>query len=658
MFTIIISEKGGAERREAFEKNEINVGRVQGNDLMLAKGNVSKHHARLLYRDGRFIVTDLKSTNCTYVNGRKISQATIVREGDKIYVGDFVLRLETAAPSSSPPEMDHDSQGHTPAYYGASSRDGKHPPVPPSSAASRSGGLTTQHSTGFGGAPSDSSTPRSTESQSVSHYPLERDPDDSQSGPELGTEVAATVGSAHPPRSGEGTAGRAATAYREGARGATAPIPNSSAPQAGGRRFPGETAQQATRRLALTTLVDRVGDTLDTTPPFDAALFPDPALALQIERTAREQASAMRSDGEAPEGIDLELLVQDALNEFVGLGPIGKLLEDDDTSEVHVSRPDSVLAVKTGRALLAEPSFTSEKALARVVARLVYQSGQPLQPTEVVVERRFARGIHLVAISPLGAGGWVLSLRKRRRVDVRLEELVRTGGVPQAIASFLEACVAARANVLVVAPDSGLIAAMASALASAVSSGQRVAVLQDAEEIAIPHSHVIPIWLIDRGPRGEESVRAATRLGADRVIVVSLAGSAAVAMIDAIGEGCEGVIAGMGAPSLRHGLARLASQVALSRPGTSLEVAREAVGESFDIAVEIARTSDAVLRVQRVSELVGVNDHGVAAQPLWVLGIDASGQSQLVSTGAVPRRLLDDFVARGVKFDGALFKRR
>src|SRR4030088_92579 len=96
MFTIVISEKGGAERKESFDKNEVNVGRGQGNDLMLAKGNVSKHHARLLYRDGRFIVTDLKSTTGTYVNGRKISQATIVREGDKIYVGDFVLRLESA----------------------------------------------------------------------------------------------------------------------------------------------------------------------------------------------------------------------------------------------------------------------------------------------------------------------------------------------------------------------------------------------------------------------------------------------------------------------------------------------------------------------------------------------------------------------------------
>src|SRR5689334_6091166 len=104
MFAIVISEKGGGERREIFDKHEINVGRVQGNDLMLPKGNVSKRHARLLFRDGRFIVTDLKSTNGTYVNGRKIAQATIVREGDKIYVGDFVLRVELppATPSLSP----------------------------------------------------------------------------------------------------------------------------------------------------------------------------------------------------------------------------------------------------------------------------------------------------------------------------------------------------------------------------------------------------------------------------------------------------------------------------------------------------------------------------------------------------------------------------
>src|SRR5215471_14137461 len=134
MFTIIISEKGGAERRETFDKNEINVGRVQGNDLMLPKGNVSKHHARLLFRDGRFIVTDLKSTNGTYVNGRKIAQATIVREGDKIYIGDFVLRLDSGSGAEAAPANDDESVRTLARNNQAAAAAGSPQAVPPPAA--------------------------------------------------------------------------------------------------------------------------------------------------------------------------------------------------------------------------------------------------------------------------------------------------------------------------------------------------------------------------------------------------------------------------------------------------------------------------------------------------------------------------------------------
>lgn len=117
LFTIVVSEKGGAERREAFDRPEITVGRVQGNELMLPKGNVSKRHARLVHRDGRFIVTDLNSTNGTYVNRRRITQPTIVREGDRIYVGDFVIKVESADGSQDAP-ADSTGSGPLPAPGG------------------------------------------------------------------------------------------------------------------------------------------------------------------------------------------------------------------------------------------------------------------------------------------------------------------------------------------------------------------------------------------------------------------------------------------------------------------------------------------------------------------------------------------------------------
>src|SRR6186997_2596850 len=110
MFSITVTEKGGEQRRLDFDKSEITIGRVQGNDVILPKGNVSKRHSRIVLKDGRFIVVDLKSTNGTYVNGRKITSPLVVKPGDKIYIGDFILSVEqtgdiaSAAPSSGPPE--------------------------------------------------------------------------------------------------------------------------------------------------------------------------------------------------------------------------------------------------------------------------------------------------------------------------------------------------------------------------------------------------------------------------------------------------------------------------------------------------------------------------------------------------------------------------
>ncbi len=135
MFAVVISEKGGAERREVFEGSEVSVGRVRGNDLVLSKGNVSKRHARLTQKDGRFVVVDQNSTNGTYVNRQRIVQATIVREGDRIYIGDFVLRIEDAGGAHAtsdegPARAEGETVEHT-SWSGPSLDELKSPQVPP-----------------------------------------------------------------------------------------------------------------------------------------------------------------------------------------------------------------------------------------------------------------------------------------------------------------------------------------------------------------------------------------------------------------------------------------------------------------------------------------------------------------------------------------------
>src|SRR4030095_4330450 len=95
MFTIHIQEKGGEQRRMVFNKPEVTIGRVQGNDIVLPKGNVSKRHARVVLKDGKMIVVDLKSTNGTYASGSKLTSPMVVRDDDKVYIGDFMIGLST-----------------------------------------------------------------------------------------------------------------------------------------------------------------------------------------------------------------------------------------------------------------------------------------------------------------------------------------------------------------------------------------------------------------------------------------------------------------------------------------------------------------------------------------------------------------------------------
>ncbi len=93
MFLISLAEKGGGTKRLSFDQEEVTVGRLDENDIPLNKGNVSKYHARFVFKGGKYIVVDLKSTNGTFINGKKIAAPQVVKPTDKVYIGDYIINL-------------------------------------------------------------------------------------------------------------------------------------------------------------------------------------------------------------------------------------------------------------------------------------------------------------------------------------------------------------------------------------------------------------------------------------------------------------------------------------------------------------------------------------------------------------------------------------
>src|SRR5215207_6324862 len=94
MMLITVSEQGGGSQRYEFQKAEVTIGRLDGNDIVLVKGNVSKAHSRIVSKDGKFVVVDLRSTNGTFVNGKKITAPQVVRPADEIHIGDYILNVD------------------------------------------------------------------------------------------------------------------------------------------------------------------------------------------------------------------------------------------------------------------------------------------------------------------------------------------------------------------------------------------------------------------------------------------------------------------------------------------------------------------------------------------------------------------------------------
>ena len=72
---------------------ELIVGRHRGCDVVLEDLTVSRRHARLVYRDGTWVLQDLGSTNGTLLNGIRVGRSEL-RPGDRLLVGDARLLID------------------------------------------------------------------------------------------------------------------------------------------------------------------------------------------------------------------------------------------------------------------------------------------------------------------------------------------------------------------------------------------------------------------------------------------------------------------------------------------------------------------------------------------------------------------------------------
>lgn len=76
-----------------FENREVTLGRSPTNNIFVRDKNISRVHCQLVVTAAGCVLTDLQSTNGTFVNGTRVTECE-VNVGDEVRIGTTLLRLE------------------------------------------------------------------------------------------------------------------------------------------------------------------------------------------------------------------------------------------------------------------------------------------------------------------------------------------------------------------------------------------------------------------------------------------------------------------------------------------------------------------------------------------------------------------------------------
>ena len=295
-------------------------------------------------------------------------------------------------------------------------------------------------------------------------------------------------------------------------------------------------------------------------------LYADPAR----RATLRERVRA--AVGRDPSDEQVEALCA----ELFGFGRLQSLLDDGEVTDVLVNGPAQIFVERRGR-------------LERVDLRF----GDAAEIGELV---------HRIAVSLRGpAPSWEA-----------------TGALAGPAAELLARIVVARGNVLVAGSTGTGKSTLLRSLAGEIPAHERLVVIEDTNELVLPHEHVVHLECVpsrDGGIGVADLVVNALRMRPDRIIVGEVRSPReASALLEAISTGHDGSLTTLHAGSPLGALDRLELLLARSGDVAPQAIARF-VARAFDVVVHVGRASDG-RRVVR--EIAAAGDDGPVV--LWRAG--------------------------------------
>ncbi|MBJ7610597.1 MAG: CpaF family protein [Candidatus Dormibacteraeota bacterium] len=306
------------------------------------------------------------------------------------------------------------------------------------------------------------------------------------------------------------------------------------------------------------------------------------------------------------------------------LGPLRPLIDDDSLTEIMVNGPEMVYVERKGKILLTDVRFDSEEHLLRVIDTIVSSVGRRIDQRTPLCDARLLDGSRVnAAIAPVALDGPILTIRKFSKDPYQVNDLIGFGTLTAESSAFIQACVLARANILVSGGTGTGKTTLLNVCSSFIPIDERIVTIEDAAELQLHQEHVCRMESRPSDVNGDgritirDLVANSLRMRPDRIVVGECRGGEALDMLQAMNTGHDGSLTTIHANNPRESLSRLETLVLMAGMDLPLKAIRQQIASAISLVIQLSRLKDGSRKVTSVTEVIGMEGDTVTMQEIF-----------------------------------------
>jgi pilus assembly protein CpaF len=333
-----------------------------------------------------------------------------------------------------------------------------------------------------------------------------------------------------------------------------------------------------------------------------------------------------------------EKVIRSLCADYLGLGPLQPLMEDEDITEIMINGPYQLYIEKNGRKQKCDVKFDNEAHLRYIIEKMIQPTGRRVDESYPYVDFALENGSRVnVILPPLAVQGATVTIRKFLRSIEKVDDLVRLGTIDERMAEFFVACIKARVNILFSGATGSGKTTTLEVLSSYIEPYERIITIEDALELNLRQDHVVN--LLTRPPniegRGEITIRDlfcnTLRMRPTRIILGEIRGEEAMDYLQALNSGHRGSLAVIHASNPTDTITRLETTALYASLNLPTWAIREQIAYGLDVIVQHEQLIDGSRKITYITEVASLKENNqIELRDIFRFNVEEVGEDFVV----------------------------